>query len=230
MKLYHGTSERHLAAILKDGLKPRGKRKGNWTHTVESNNEAVYLTNAYALYFADAAVDPNNKGERLAVIEIDTDRLDKDWLAPDEDWLEQVSRKMNEKHLAPITKPMKYRTRWYRKRLLHFTGHWKDSLEGLGNCTYHDVIPPSAITRIAFVDQHTYHGLVFVAGIDPMISLMNYRIVGQKYRDSMKRLFGDTVEEAGDSFDGFYTEEQLAIRKAALEEVWSKGIEVRVLQ
>ena len=33
--LYHGTSERHVADILKNGLKPRGKRRGNWKHTIE---------------------------------------------------------------------------------------------------------------------------------------------------------------------------------------------------
>ena len=34
MKLYHGTAARHLPKVLKHGLKPRGKGKGNWEHTV----------------------------------------------------------------------------------------------------------------------------------------------------------------------------------------------------
>jgi hypothetical protein len=103
MKLYHGTAERHLPAILRDGLKPRGKRKGNWSHSIESNADAIYLTNAYALYFAHSATDPKDNGDRSVVLEIDTSKLDSFWLVPDEDWLEQVSRKQVGPEVAPIS-------------------------------------------------------------------------------------------------------------------------------
>ena len=227
MKLYHGTSERHLAAILKDGIKPRGKRRGNWKHTIDSNNKAVYLTNAYAHYFAWQAVNTEDKAERLVVLEIDTDKLDPSLLAPDEDWLEQVSRRQNDPGVAPIDKSMNYRTRWYRKRLLNFGPHWTDSLEGLGNATYHDVIPVAAITRIAFVDQETNADLIMVVGLDPSITLMNYRIVGHKYRNGMKRLFGEAVEE-DDSFDRLRPVEEVAMRKVVVDGIYAK-IEVREL-
>jgi len=228
MKLYHGTAERHLPAILRDGLKPRGKRRGNWSHTIESNPDAVYLTAAYAIYFAMTATDAADKSDRSVVLEIDTSKLDPFYLVPDEDWLEQVSRKQNSPSTAPINKPMKYRTKWYRRRLLNYNDYWQDSLDGLGNCAYLDTIPAAAITRIAFIDRQTNADLMLMAGLDPTISLMNYRFVGQRYRNAMKKLFGEPVEEE-DPFDAIRPPEQIAARDAALAEVWGR-VEVRNLQ
>ena len=54
MLLYHGTSERVAKLALKQGLWPRRdlNDEGNWDHTVESSPVHVYLTRAYAPYFA----------------------------------------------------------------------------------------------------------------------------------------------------------------------------------
>jgi hypothetical protein len=227
MKLYHGTAERRLPTILSQGLQPRGRRRGNWQHSILSSPDAVYLTQAYALYYAWQATDTKDKADRLAVLEIDTDKLDPDLFAPDEDWLEQVSRKQNGPGVAPIDKPMRYRTKWYRQRLMNYAPHWQDSLAGLGNATYHGTIPASAITRIAFVDQKTNADLVMSAGMDPTISLMNYHFVGGRYRAAMKRLFGETVEEE-DDFARIFTPDQQAERKAMLDGIWAK-VEVREL-
>ena len=227
MKLYHGTAERRLPTILSLGLQPRGRRRGNWKHSILSCPDAVYLTQAYALYYAWQATDDKDKADRLAVLEIDTDKLDPALFAPDEDWLEQVSRKQDGPGVAPIDKGMNYRTKWYRKRLTRFRAHWRDSLAGLGNCTYHGDIPASAITRIAFVDKQTNADLVMCAGMDPMISLMNYKFVGGRYRAAMKRLFGETVEE-DDDFAQMFTPAQQAERKAMLDGIWAK-VEVREL-
>jgi len=217
-KLYHGTAARHLPDIKANGLRPRGKRKGNWQHSVESCPDAVYLTNAYALHYAHEAAKP---GEALAVLEIDVGLLAPWWLAPDEDWLEQVSRKQ-EGH-APLGKPMKARTRWYRSRLMNYATNWQDSLKGLGNCTYHDVIAPMAITRVALVDAQTNNGLVWMAGIDPTITLMNYRICGPKYRNAMRRLFGEADgHEPDDLMRTLPDPKHEAARRAAVEELWSR--------
>lgn len=226
MRLFHGTSDRHLDAIIKDGLKPRGKSKGNWKHTILSNPKAVYLTEAYALHYALCATDPGN-GDRLAILEIDADTINEPLLAPDEDFLEQATRLQQGSHLAPIDKPMKYRTRWYRKRLAGFQSYWRDSLSGLGNCTYHGTIPPRAIKRVAMLDQKTNADLIWMAGLDPQISLMNYRIVGAKYRNSIKRLFKEQVEE-DDPFASVFTDERQAERKAMLNEIWNR-VEVMAL-
>ena len=113
---------------------------------------------------------------------------------------------------------------------MDYSRHWRDSLTGLGNVTYHGVIPAKAITRIAFVEQKTNHDLVMVAGLDPTITLLNYHLIGGKYRTALKRLFGEAVEEENDIYAQFRTPEQNVEYQAAMEKIWSTGIEVRALQ
>jgi hypothetical protein len=188
MKLYHGTNAKHLNAILKDGLKPRGKKaKGNWRHTMSSCPDAIYLTDAYAVYFAWTAT---RDGDDMLIIEIDTDRLDFFNLVPDEDFLEQASRKSGP---APLDKSMKYRTSWYRRRLMEFSENWINSIKHLGTCAYMRSIPPEAITRYAIIPGDRTSELV-MAGMDPSISLMNYHIMGEKYRNWVRWAFGDPLE------------------------------------
>ena len=51
----------------------------------------VYLTDAYAAYFALSST--NIRRERPAIIELDLDLLDQSRLYPDEDFIEQALRK-----------------------------------------------------------------------------------------------------------------------------------------
>ena len=57
MKLYHGTTEAVARKALREGLRTRSETgsTGNWQHTVSSPTDRVYLTEAYAPYFAHAA-------------------------------------------------------------------------------------------------------------------------------------------------------------------------------
>lgn len=191
MKLYHGTSERHLESILRDGIHPRSKRKGNWTHTVNSANGVVYLTNAYAIFFAECAVKGDERG---VVLEIDTNKLSPFDLVPDEDALAQAFR-----HNAPDRVPTSQwleldligKTKWFRKKIKNYADGemWKRSIEYLGNCGHLGIIPPHAITRYAIIGDgaHTTR----MAGMDPTISAMNYYMVGCKYRNMLRWLFND---------------------------------------
>jgi hypothetical protein len=170
--LYHGTSAKnaHLAAF--EGIHPRGKHgRTNWKRTVESNPDAVYLTDAYPLYFAiNAAKDDDD----YAVIQLDTEKLDQLWLVPDEDVMEQVGRGRDD-----VKGNMKQRTRWYRKRMNQnlATDNWKVSLQAMGTCaSARAPIPPEAITRIAYVPRDAVQ-LAMEAG-DAMIVLANYRFCG----------------------------------------------------
>lgn len=179
--LYHGTSERHVESILKAGLSPRGsKLPGNWEHTIKSNERAVYLTDAYGLYFAWAASDDD---ARLAVIEVDSDTLDLDRLCADEDVIEQANRNRDE---LPAKWTMERRNIYYRNRMRNYC--WKRSLELMGTCAHIGKVKTSAIKRIALVDKRTYYGMM-MRGHDPSISIMNYRIIGDRYRAVMTWLF-----------------------------------------
>jgi hypothetical protein len=109
---------------------------------------------------------------------------------PDEDFLEQATRKSGP---APLDRNMKYRTRWYRRRLLNFRYHWLDSIEYMGNCAYHGVVEAKALTRVALLTPETHMRLV-MHGMDPIICTLNYQILGAKYRNYCHWLFGDPLE------------------------------------
>lgn len=193
MKLYHGTVARHLPSILTEGIRPRGKgKRGNWKHTVESHPECVYMSTAYAPYFAGCAM----KGkEALAVLEIDTDKLAPWLLCPDEDFLEFATRNTGP---GPVGKPMVERVRWFRKRLREYSDNWKLSVQHMGNCCFYGTVPASSITRLV-----TYPAAVqtrmTVHGMDPVVSPLNYSVVGHRHRNYTKWLLGDPLEP--DPFD-----------------------------
>jgi hypothetical protein len=196
MKLYHGTSEKAARVALKEGILPRGLQGTNSTwDNCPSHPDCVYLTTAYAAYFAMNATSGN---ERWGIIEIDTDQLSPprggSVLIPDEDFLEQVTR--GSKSLTDWGLPaegMKLRTKWFRDHLLSFAHLWEESIKHLGNCALFGQVPPEAITRVAFYDPSSNPGMTMLAA-DPMISLMNYRICGPKYRALVQWLMGDEVK------------------------------------
>ncbi len=53
MLLYHGTNLTNWEKIKEVGLLPRSMgANSNWEHTVESDPDTIYLTDAYAMYFS----------------------------------------------------------------------------------------------------------------------------------------------------------------------------------
>lgn len=185
VKLYHGTSEKYLEAVLRGGLLPRRKRKGNWVHSVGSNPNAVYLTSTYSIFYAQCATESND--EKLAVIEIDTTLLDEALFAPDEDMLEQCSRQ--DSGLPCFGLSMKKRNVWFRKRLHSDFQHlWEKSLEVMGVCTYFGEVPPFAMTRVAVMPFE--HPIRWAS--DPIVCPQNYAFTAGYYRNLTKLLFGDS--------------------------------------
>lgn len=199
MKLYHGTSERVARLAMTEGLCPRFESgvESVWEDH-PSSEHYVYLTVAYAAYFAMQATE---KGERWAIIEIDTDLLPDDGtgcdhLYPDEDFLEQATRNQELPEDWGLNgASMEVRTEWFRANLWRFGHLWEDSIKGLGNCAHGGVIPPEAITRVSFVDPKGIGAMRFMAA-DPMISLMNYAFCQHKYKALTRWFMGDTVDPA----------------------------------
>jgi hypothetical protein len=192
MKLYHGTTAKHLPKILAEGLTPRNQNQNsNWEHSVAAGANTVYLTNAYALYFASQALDANDDSP-LAVLEIDVDKLQDEYLVADEDAVEQTSRQQD--HL-PRTWSMHKRTAYYRDHAHEYS--WEGSLNALGTCGYQNVIPPHAFTSIALISIKKFSQLV-MGGYDPFISVVNYQIMGSKYRHAMQWLFDAGAEQEVD--------------------------------
>ena len=165
----------------------------------------MYLTRSYAPYFAFNAT-PADEGvddSKWGIVEVDTDWLEEWNLVPDEDYLEQGSRNMQ---LPPedeieysdfaglqLCETMEERTAWWRENLEGFAHLWEKSIEGLGNCAYMDSIPSVAINRVAIYDPKTNPEMTMLC-LDPMITLMNYQICGNKYRGATDWFFGAKVD------------------------------------
>lgn len=201
MYLYHGTTEATARKALIEGIMPRGPRSGNWVHTVESNPTAVYLTNAYALYYAQMAME--DRHQRGAILEIDTTKLDQDRFAADEDALAQIGRHQPGGDGLPREWSQLQRTMYYRDRLLEQARTGNDhnmSLRVLGNCTYIGMVPPNAITRIIAVNLPALV-VAIQLGLDPVISISNYKLCGAPYRNSLRRLFQRDGMEPDDSVE-----------------------------
>ena len=196
MRLYHGTSSRHLETILAYGLVPRGDAPSNWT--AASSAERVYLTNAYAMYFAQAS--RKDSSEDLVVVEIDTDLLpDQACLQADEDtvWFVWQHDAIDDRFLPPPGMLDRHDQAMHFSRLLGplaENGITADkSLELLGNCSHEGVIPVSAITRV--VRYSAADGPWWISFHDPVISPMNFRFHGSEYR-ATQLVVADRLEEA----------------------------------
>lgn len=193
--VYHGTSESGARRALKRGILPRGmsRKGGNWKHTVQSNPAMVYLTAAYAPYYASCVTDTNK--ERIAIIEIDLGKLDADKLYPDEDFIEQALRG---KRLGN-SDDMKKRTLYVRKHIADWQEEWEKSLKYLGNVAFRGAVPPEAITKIVAFDPKSNPSM-FVDTLNPTITLANYKYCGEKYRALTGWFFGEQVDPALFSF------------------------------
>jgi hypothetical protein len=145
----------------------------------------VYLTDAYAPYFAVCAA---KKNEKLAIIEIDTEQLPENSFYPDEDAIQQGTTG-NQFGIRGTTQ--KARTIWIRNHMEYFKSFWKESLNLIGNCAYKGIIPSGAISRVVLNDR-TNLKMEWQA-IDPTITTMNYKFYGGKYRTLTQWYLGEPV-------------------------------------
>lgn len=211
MKVYHGTSLSRWEKIKKTGLIPRGKSgKSNWTHSIESNPETIYFSDAYAMFFALQSVDTGNlEKDHAVVIEIETDLLEPSRLVPDEDVLEQVGRMQKGGDGLPSHWDMKKRTRHYRGLTLEYAQQGLDfewSMQVMGTGGFMGAVMPEAFTRVAIIDIAKQAELAMTY-LDSQVSVQNYRFLGSRYRALTKMIFGDEpdpVDELG-SVMGFPT-------------------------
>ena len=192
VKLYHGTTETIGRQAKTDGLRPRKMTgKSNWKHIVESNPSLIYLTTAYAPYYALHAVN-GNKGEKISIIEVETDLLDESKFRPDEDFIEQVTG-LDKKNTAGIKgKTVKQRTKYIRNHLDEFSDFWKPSIEHLGNCGYKGVITGKAITKVSVVDISKCLSMCSEV-LEAVITLANYSVCGSQYRMMTRWFMGEPV-------------------------------------
>ena len=185
MILYHGTHFKNLDVILKEGVTPRKnkqarkKRKSNFKIS-PSHPDMVYMSTAYPFYYATQAGEDITKG---LVLEIHADKLDESLCYPDEDFVYQKMRLAVEGLSHP-----------YIRDNLTFYQYLKDeSLSYSGCMCYKGSVPVSAIVRYCVIDFQQRQQLAWEM-MQPSISIMNYKVAGDKYRKIVQWCFGDIEE------------------------------------
>ena len=164
---YHGTSAANARKIIKEGFKVDGKH--NWK--VKSKKGFVYFSLAYAPFFAMNVGNTN----KLALVKVSVDTED---LYPEDDFL-----------MRALGKPVYTQEELDAIDFEKYKGFWGMSVEDMGNaCAKPDKI---VILDVAFFD-----GMHLLQKCDPVISPMNYKIMGQYYREMTEWLFeGNDIME-----------------------------------
>ena len=178
MILYHGTTSRHLDSIREHGLLPRyDERPTRWDEN-PSATDRVYLTNAYAVWFAWTAAEAGEKG---VVVAVDVEEED---LVADEDYLAQTN--WQDEALAFLQDmSLQERTLYWKERAPSFPPMAQHSLANLGTVAH--MGPCLDIVKIVEFDP------LVAMEHDPTISLLNFRMLGDQYRAMTK----DFVESDG---------------------------------
>lgn len=138
----------------------------------------VYLTDAFAPYFAGAAMKGNDKG---LIIEVDTDRLDPDMFYPDEDLIGQALARSEK---WPLEKAQRYAIR----HLERWQDKWELGMKHMGTLGHLGPIPSSAFTRYVLLDMKVRPQLGMLmdpSGVSPLI----YQHMGDQYRRTQQWLF-----------------------------------------
>jgi hypothetical protein len=179
--LYHGTSLRNFKKILKEGIKPRGKRPSNFDGVGISRPDLVYLTNCYAIYYAVCAMGEDEKDKQVILkIKIDPTKiklyLDEEFIYHALQFNHADNRQMaidlystiNPKNLNPLI------IKSFKKKIT-----WVDSLNYLGTVSC-DFIPKENIIEYAILDRIVIQ--------DPSISPLNYKIMAGEYIYQLENL------------------------------------------
>lgn len=176
MHLYHGTSTEHLESILRDGIQPRQVTglPSNWERDVPTMPGYVWLTAAYAVYYA---VEAAREGHDAVILRVDWDRLK---LFPDEDFIAG--------HTSDNT-----RESWKSERAridpADYKELWALSLERSGNvCTLQ--VPASAIIDHRIIPVEGNMQLLLNTGLDSVPTEINYSTeCGELYRRCLAAYF-----------------------------------------
>ncbi len=181
--IYHGTNAKYLDRILREGLLPTSNTgASNWEH-IPSKPDCVYLSRAYALYYANADRDEDSN---IALIQLDESKLDPQKLLPDEDFIVEI---FNEARHLGETIPDEFSNYTEIEELTNaidpprFRGLTKQCLLYYGNLAYEGPISSEAITRHVIVPFDKEHQLIYFLAGDAFTTPMNYHFKGSFYKD-----------------------------------------------
>ena len=188
MMVYHGTSLTNWKKIIKTGILPRTRtRKANWTGTLASQENGVYLTSGYAVnYAAHAAAKKNDK---LVLIEVDLDSIPGALVLADEDALEQATRGGDDG--LPRGWKGEQRVAHYRSMVKAYASkgmgfNW--SMEKMGTGVHLGPIPVEAITRTVIIDPAIESNLMQIC-MDASVTVPNHMLYGEYWKALTQEVF-----------------------------------------
>lgn len=182
--LYHGTSVKHLEAILRDGLQPRKVHgNSNWAGKIASKKDFVYLTDAYPVYFAWAAAKAD---EDLAIIRVEVDEKQ---LYPDEDYIALCLKTHD-----PFCKNIPLDEIGEMTNLEDYRKNWVESLTFNGKVAIKGVTAKQITGHV--VIKHDDMNAILATGGDSVPSPLPYKILGGQYRQVIGVMFEKGVEAA----------------------------------
>lgn len=167
--LVHGTTNRHLTAILANGLLPRRLTgNNNYSDALQSKPSRVYLTSAYAPVFGLNAM-ADSETEQVVLIEVAPERLRQTGnLRPDEDYI----------------------TLWKDAKKYPKTDLWRRSLLEMGVCSYQGSIPVREFRRVSVIEVPENVWCYWDAGI----SVMGHTFFGRYYQAWTRHCLGYPVQ------------------------------------
>ncbi len=199
-RLFHGTSAHRYASILTRGILPREQVGAkSWHGKYESRGDAVYLTSAYPLFFAQVADE--NAADDHVIIEIDTTLLDHTLLVADEDVLDFWARSYAKDCVSyeGLSSATKFVLEDKKAMMQCVTA--ERSLRAMGTCAYLGPIPREALTRAVRINIESVCRLVR-AGMDPVVSPAAYAVMGAEHEEATRWLF-DPTGPKGSLVEGF---------------------------
>lgn len=189
MILYHGTSESNGKKIMKEGFIP--DKKYNWK--IKSKSGFVYLSLAYAPFYAETAKNKSNMG---AIIKVEVDERK---LYPEDDFI-----------MYSLGRPKYTQDELDAVNVEKLRSLYKESLKYMGN-----VCGRSKDIKIIGVSYFDMSKLLFVC--DPVICPMNYKIMGSYYLSLTEWIYeGNLPQDFGMAV-------YLNLKKSSLYQEFLKG-------
>ena len=159
--LYHGTTKESAEQIRKEGF-VYGK-KYNWEGLIQSKKDFIYLSTAYAPYYAMAAKSNSNN---RAIIKVVVNKHD---IYPDEDFITYIYKIPSQEIDIEDYKELAF-----------------DSLNYLGNIA----IRPDKI-KIIGITHFDAKNLLMIC--DPLIIPINYKFMGDYYRELTEWIYQGNI-------------------------------------
>lgn len=187
--IYHGTSLFGASGILHgEGILPRKDLSGAFHRKKTTDDEVVTLTDVYGAYYGMQTIGRDRKSDsEIAVLEIDTNRLDKSKFVVDEQYMIDFM-----KLRGAGENDVEFVSYMARKDREAYKPYMEEGLAAQGILSYHGSIPLSAITR-AVSWEPSSNDVIRDLIIDPVPSITTRNETAPRHHAITRWLFAEAI-------------------------------------